>query len=154
VLRGGLHWRMPIQYVVHQMPLVTITQGKIGYIFARDGQPLYPAQTLATNITARDFQDVEGFLKNGGQRGPQRLILREGTYAINLLQFIVITEGRVFSMPLNREEAAIIQNMATFIGERKGFTPVVIKDTDDLVGIVTVHDGPIASHRVRSSPRL
>jgi len=142
VLRGGLHWRMPIQYVVHQMPLVTITQGKIGYIFARDGQPLHPTQVLASNVTARDFQDVDGFIKNGGQRGPQRLILREGTYAINLLQFIVITEGRVYSMPLNREEAAIIQNMATFIAERKGFTPVVIKDTDDLVGIVTVHDGP------------
>jgi uncharacterized membrane protein YqiK len=142
VLRGGLHWRMPIQYVVHQMPLVTITQGKIGYIFARDGQPLPPTQVLASNVTARDFQDVDGFIKNGGQRGPQRLILREGTYAINLMQFIVITEGRVYSMPLNREEVAVIQNMATFIGERKGFTPVVIKDTDDLVGIVTVHDGP------------
>ncbi|MBI5935211.1 MAG: flotillin family protein [Chloroflexi bacterium] len=142
VLRGGLHWRMPIQYVVHQMPLVTITQGKIGYIFARDGKPLDPTQVLASNVTARDFQDVDAFIKEGGQRGPQRLILREGTYAINLMQFIVITEGRVYSMPLNREEVAVIQNMATFIGERKGFTPVVIKDTDDLVGIVTVHDGP------------
>lgn len=141
-LRGGLHWRMPIQYVVHQMPLVTITQGKIGYIFARDGKPLDPAQVLASNVTARDFQDVEGFIKSGGQRGPQRLILREGTYAINLMQFIVITEGRVYSMPLSRDEAVVIQNMATSIGERKGFTPVIIKDTDDLVGIVTVHDGP------------
>ena len=142
VLRGGLHWLMPIQYVVHMMPLVTITQGKIGYIFARDGKPLDPTEVLASNVTARDFQDVEAFLKSGGQRGPQRLILREGTYAINLLQFIVITEGRVYSLPLNRDEAAVIQAMATSIGERKGFTPVIIKDTDDLVGIVTVHDGP------------
>ncbi len=142
VLRGGLHWLMPIQYVVHMMPLVTITQGKIGYIFARDGKPLDPTQVLASNVTARDFQDVETFLKDGGQRGPQRLILREGTYAINLLQFIVITEGRVYSLPLNREEAAVIQNMAASIAERRGFTPVIIKDTDDLVGIVTVHDGP------------
>ncbi|MEW6029484.1 MAG: SPFH domain-containing protein [Chloroflexota bacterium] len=142
VLRGGLHWLMPIQYVVHMMPLVTITQGKIGYIFARDGKPLDPTQVLASNVDAKDFQDVEAFLKAGGQRGPQRLILREGTYAINLLQFIVITEGRVYSLPMNREEAAVIQNMATSISERKGFTPVIIKDTDDLVGIVTVHDGP------------
>ncbi len=142
VLRGGLHWLMPIQYTVHSAPLVTITQGKIGYVFARDGKPLEPAQVLASNVTANDFQDVEAFLKNGGQRGPQRLILREGTYAINLLQFVVITEGRVYSLPLSREEAVIIQNMAQSITERKGFTPVVIKDTDDLVGIVTVHDGP------------
>src|SRR3990172_3741040 len=103
VLRGGMHWLMPIQYIVHMMPLVTITQGKIGYIFARDGKPLDPTQVLASNVDAKDFQDVEAFLKAGGQRGPQRLILREGTYAINLLQFIVITEGRVYSLPLNRE---------------------------------------------------
>ena len=32
--------------------------------------------------------------------------------------------------------------MAAVIGERQGFTPVVIKGADDFVGIVTVHDGP------------
>ncbi len=142
VLRGGLHWLMPIQYVVHMMPLVTITQGKIGYIFARDGKPLDPTQVLASNVDAKDFQDVRAFLKAGGQRGPQRLILREGTYAINLLQFIVITEGRVYSLSLNRDETAVIQGMATSIAERRGFQPIIIKDTDDLVGVVTVHDGP------------
>ena len=44
ILRGGLHYLMPIQYVVHTMPLVTISQGKVGYIFARDGKQLDPAQ--------------------------------------------------------------------------------------------------------------
>ncbi len=142
VLRGGLHYLMPIQYVVHMMPLITIPQGKIGYIFARDGKPLEPTQTLASNVTAHDFQDVDTFLKNGGQRGPQRLILREGTYAFNLVQFVVMTEGRIYTLPLSREENETIQKMAEVINERKGFRPVIIKDTDDLVGIVTVHDGP------------
>jgi len=142
VLRGGIHYLMPVQYVVHIAPLVTITQGKIGYIFARDGAQLAPDQTLASNVQVSDFQDVEAFLKNGGQRGPQRRILREGTYAINLMQFVVITEEKVYSLPLNRDEAQVIQRMAEVIGERKGFRPVVIKDTDDLAGIVTVHDGP------------
>lgn len=142
VLRGGLHYLMPIQYVVHMMPLVTISQGKIGYVFARDGRQLEQTQVLASNVEANDFQDVESFLKNGGQRGPQRRILREGTYAFNLMQFVVMTEGRVYSLPLSREEMAVIQTMADTIQERQGFRPVVIKDTDDLVGIVTVHDGP------------
>ena len=62
VLRGGLHYLMPIQYVVHMMPLVTIPQGKIGYIFARDGKQLEPTQVLASNVSAHDFQDVEAFL--------------------------------------------------------------------------------------------
>ncbi len=142
MLRGGLHYLMPIQYVVHVVPLVTIPQGKIGYIFARDGKPLEPAQVLALNVTASEFQDAEAFLKDGGQRGPQRRILREGTYAINLVQFVVITEEKVYSLPMSRDEAEIIHRMAGFIAERNGFRPVVIKDTDDLVGIVTVHDGP------------
>jgi len=35
-------------YKVHVMPLVTISQGKIGYVFARDGVPLTPGQTLGS----------------------------------------------------------------------------------------------------------
>ena len=89
-----------------------------------------------------DFQDVESFLKNGGQRGPQRRVLREGTYAINLVQFIVITDERVYSLPLSREDEQVIQSMAKVIGERDGFRPIVIKDTDDKIGIVTAMDGP------------
>ena len=142
VLRGGLHYLFPIQYRVHIEPLVTITQGKVGYVFTRDGVPLPATQTLASNVTANDFQDVAAFLRNGGQRGPQRQILREGTYAINLAQFIVITEERIYYLPLNRGEETIIRNMAQVIAERNGFRPVVIKDSDDLTGIVTVHDGP------------
>ncbi|HND48237.1 MAG TPA: SPFH domain-containing protein [Anaerolineales bacterium] len=142
VLRGGLHYRMPIQYAIHIAPLVTITQGKIGYVFARDGAPLEPAQVLASNVTAHDFQDVTTFLKNGGQKGPQRLILREGTYAFNLMQFVVITEERVYSLPLSRDDTAVIVRMAEVIKERDGFRPVIIKDGDDKIGIVTVHDGP------------
>ncbi len=142
VLRGGLHYLMPIQYVVRLVPLVTIPQGKMGYIFARDGKLLEPTQALATNETAFDFQDVDGFFKNGGQRGPQRRVLREGTFAINLVQFIVLTDERVYSMPLSREEMGVIQGMANVIAERGGFVPVIIKDTDDKIGIATVHDGP------------
>jgi uncharacterized membrane protein YqiK len=142
VLRGGLHYLIPIQYNVHIAPLVTITQGRIGYIFARDGEPLSTMQVLATNVSANNFQDVTDFLTNGGQRGPQRQILREGTYAINLAQFVVITEERVYYLPLSRDDQTVIQNMATVIGERNGFSPVVIKDSDDRIGIVTVHDGP------------
>ena len=143
VLRGGLHFLMPVQYAVHIAPLVTITQGKIGYVFARDGAPLAPDQVLASNAQTNDYQDVVAFLGAGGQRGPQRRVLREGTYAINLVQFVVITEEKVYnSLPLNREEDEIIRRMAGVIGERAGFRPVVIKDVDDTIGIVTVHDGP------------
>lgn len=142
ILRGGLHYLVPFQFRVHIEPLVTIPQGKIGYVYARDGVQLSAMQVLASNITATDFQDVTNFLANGGQRGPQRQILREGTYAINLAQFVVITEGKTYFLPLSRDDDAAIKTMADVIGQRRGFNPVVIKDSDDLAGIVTIHDGP------------
>lgn len=142
LLRGGVHFLAPFQYAVHRASLVTIPQGKMGYIFARDGEQLSPTQTLASNAVVKDFEDVTAFLTKGGQRGPQRMILREGTYAINLAQFVVLTEGKVYSLSLSREEEEIVQRMADLIGERQGFRTVVIKDADDMIGVITVHDGP------------
>src|SRR6266508_3416650 len=141
-LRGGVHYLLPSQYKVHIHPLVTIPQGKIGYVFARDGAQLPPTQALASNAVASELQDAAAFLRAGGQRGPQRKILREGTYAINLAQFVVITTDRVYFLPLEKSDVQIFQRMTQVIQERSGFDPVVIKGTDDLVGIVTVHDGP------------
>ncbi|MEZ4865634.1 MAG: SPFH domain-containing protein [Caldilineaceae bacterium] len=142
LLRGGIHLLPPFQYAVHRASLVTIPQGRMGYIFARDGEQLSPTQALASNAVVKDFEDVTAFLTKGGQRGPQRMILREGTYAINLAQFVVLTEGKVYSLSLSREEEEIVQRMADLIGERNGFRTVVIKDADDMIGVVTVHDGP------------
>jgi uncharacterized membrane protein YqiK len=142
VMRGGFHILTRLQYKVHTVSLVTITQGKIGYIFARDGRQLEPTQSLASNIKAGNFEDVVTFLSDGGQRGPQRKILREGTYAINLAQFAVITEEHVYFLPLNPNEDQVFLQMARLIGDRGGFRPIVIKGADDQIGIVTVHDGP------------
>jgi uncharacterized membrane protein YqiK len=142
VLRGGWHWLKPFQYRVHKMPLVTIPQGEIGYIFARDGQPLPPTQTLASNLRAHDFQDAAAFLRAGGQKGPQRMILREGTYAFNLALFVVLTRDHLYYLPLDRSEEVVFAKMSQLIGERDGFRPVIIRGAEDRIAIVTVHDGP------------
>ncbi|HTR83325.1 MAG TPA: SPFH domain-containing protein [Reyranella sp.] len=142
VLRGGFQFFFPFQYRIHREPLVTIPQGQIGYVFARDGQPLNPTQTLASNQAALDFLDARAFLLAGGQKGPQRAILREGTYAINLAQFVVITRERIYGLKLDRDDTALFSKMAEVIGEREGFEAVVIKDAEDMIGVVTVHDGP------------
>ena len=145
LLRGGWHLLMPFQYRLHMVPLVTIAQGKIGYVFARDGEALPASQALACNQSANDFQDVAHFLSHGGQKGPQRKLLREGTYPINLAQFCVITSERTHYLPLERSEEATFVHMAQLIESRHGFEPIVIKDADDSVGVVTVHDGPSLS---------
>ena len=76
-----------------RVPLVTVPQGKIGYVYARDGEPLGPSQTLGRVVACNNFQDARSFLRANrrarsgaavGQRGRQRAILREGVYAMNL----------------------------------------------------------------------
>jgi uncharacterized membrane protein YqiK len=142
VLRGGIHFRTPLMYKVHVMPLVTISQGKIGYVFARDGVPLTPGQTLG-KVVGGTFQDVRAFMEVGGQRGPQRQILREGTYAFNLAQFIIITDSRIYYLPMGAAaEQGTIQAMAQHLNAVDGFSPIVIKGADDKTGIITVNDGP------------
>ena len=142
VLRGGYHFLFPFQYRVHAQPLVTIPQGQIGYVFARDGAPLGPTQTLASNARTADFLDVRNFLTAGGQKGPQRMILREGTYAINLAQFVIITREHIYGLMLEANDASLFGEMQNVIAERGGFDAVVIKDSQDMIGVVTVHDGP------------
>jgi len=144
VLRGGLHVFFPFMYRIHKSDLVTVGQGKIAYVFARDGVPLGPSQVLGANDTEdrSDFQDARRFLIGGGQKGPQRKILREGTYAINTTQFAIITDERVYGHVLSAQERVVLESMQLTISERWGFTPFVLSTEHDLVGIVTVHDGP------------
>jgi uncharacterized membrane protein YqiK len=132
LLRGGVHfglWRW--QYRIHKVQLVTVPQGKIGYVYARDGQPLEPSQTLGRVVHSNNFQDARAFLgEEGGdlgQRGRQRAILREGVYAINLALFVVITEDVVYRLSLQG-----VQELETLVSWQKqlrqidGFSPVVV----------------------------
>ena len=165
LLRGGLHWGLwRWQYRIHKTPLVTIPQGKIGYVYARDGQPLTAGQTLGSVVPCNHFQDAVTFLKGDGkssrvgQRGRQLAILREGVYAVNPALFVVITENAVFALAhlLTVQERSAIATWRDELLEIDGFNPIVIgkpmKAIDplhpekemlvDSIGIVTVHDGP------------
>lgn len=138
ILRGGLHfglWRW--QYAVHKFPLITIKQGRIGYIFSRGGEELHPSQTLARVVSCNNFQDARTFLGKG-QKGRQRGILREGVYAINIALFNVITEDQVFTI----EYAKSLEEWQNQLRELDGFTPLIISGHTDQIGIVTVHEGP------------
>jgi len=143
IIRGGIHFLSPLMFKVHMCPLVTVPQGQIAYVFARDGKPLEPIQTLGKIIPeGSNFQNAKAFLLNGGQKGPQRGIIREGTYAFNLAQFIILTQDKMYYLPMGtKSDEMTIVRMAELLKERDGFRPLVIKGGDDKAGIVTVHDG-------------
>ena len=145
LLRGGVHfgfWRW--QYRVHVCPLVTVPQGKIGYVYARDGLPLPPSQTLGNVVESNNFQDARAFLVGQvsnlsdkrqvgnlphiGRRGRQLAILREGVYAINPALFIVLTEDAVYTLRslLSNHELAKVRSWQDELKVIDGFEPVVI----------------------------
>ena len=142
LLRGGFHLLFPFQYRVHRTDLITVPQGEIGYLFARDGRPLEPGQSLAGNTEADDFENVREFLAKGGQKGPQRKVLREGMYAINVAQFVVLTRAKTYALSLSGSDGETIESMRGQIEARGGFHPIVINDAKDVMAVVTVHDGP------------
>ena len=162
VLRGGLHYFFPFQYRVHKADLVTIPQGEIGYIFARDGHDLLDGQALGRTVDT-GVEDVAAFLKAGGQKGPQRMILREGTYALNVAQFAIITASHVHGLLLSQDERGTIEQMGTVLSQRGGFSPVVIvgrqataneENSHDMLGVVTIHDGPVLPPDEIVAPRV
>src|SRR5580704_19550584 len=128
ILRGGIHVFFPFTYRIHMSDLVTVGQGKIAYVFARDGASLGASQVLAANDTEEksDFQDARKFLVGGGQKGPQRKVLREGTYAINTTQFAIIADERVYGHALSPQERSVLDSMKQTIADRDGFAPVML----------------------------
>jgi uncharacterized membrane protein YqiK len=161
LLRGGVHLGyLRWQYALHKVRLVTISEGKIGYVYARDGVPLPSGQTLGRIVECNNFQNAAAFLSgpNAGQRGRQRGILREGVYAINLAVFTVVTESKVFALAdlMEKSEWQAIHQWRGALQEVDGFSPIVIGGkilTDDplvegqqcevdSIGIVTIHEGP------------
>lgn len=147
VLRGGFHfklWRW--QYRIHKVNLVTVPQGKIGYVYARDGLPLEPSQTLGRVAHCNNFQDARAFLLGTGdettvgQRGRQRAILREGVYAINLAMFVVICEDAVYRLNMgNQRETETLLGWQNELRKIDGFSPVVVGAP--LLGTVLPADG-------------
>jgi hypothetical protein len=162
LLRGGAHaFFFPWQYRIHRESLVSIPEGKIGYVYSRDGDPLTPVQTLGRVIACHNFQDARRFLAGGGQRGRQRAILREGVYAINLALFVVVAEDRVYQGPVRERNHQLYTGWQAQLHDIGGFDPIVVgsgaplrhdeaEPTDDPagasardnIGVVTIHDGP------------
>jgi uncharacterized membrane protein YqiK len=151
LIRGGLHFFPPWQYRIHRQQMITVQS--LAYVYARDGKPLPAGQTLAQTPDGVFFEDARGFLTGGGQRGPQRQIVRQGVYAFNTALFVVMTGDKVYAIDVGSDGEAL-DLMRRTIEDRNGFEPVIIRDTDDVIGIVTVHDGPVLEHGAIIAPAV
>ncbi len=92
-LAPGLHfWLWPWQYVVTRQKFISIEEGHVGVVEARDGHPLSGGRVLAKMVECGSYQNARAFLTNGGERGPQIAVIPPGTYRINTSLFSVAME--------------------------------------------------------------
>jgi uncharacterized membrane protein YqiK len=92
-LAPGVHfWLWPWQYEVIRQKFVTVRQGMIGVVEARDGKTPSDGRVLGRKVDSDSFQNARAFLQSGGERGPQIAVIPPGTYRINTVLFTIVEE--------------------------------------------------------------
>lgn len=100
----------PGLFTVQLAGAAIIQENQVGLVEALDGQALDPRDYVAASVTNHNnYQNADEFLKQGGQRGPQKDLLLPGTYYINPLMFKVIPERAGEVKP--GEVAVIVSNI-------------------------------------------
>ena len=89
-LAPGLYFGMWFwQYDITMQPFTIVEQGMIGLVMAKDGREIPTGHILARKVVSDNYQDAEGFLQNGGQKGRQSNYITAGSYRINTFLFDV-----------------------------------------------------------------
>ncbi|MGL4759650.1 MAG: SPFH domain-containing protein, partial [Patescibacteria group bacterium] len=89
-LDPGRHFLFPSwMYEVIKDKAIQIDTDEIGIVKAKDGASLPSGKMFGKVIECSDFQDGRAFINQGGQRGQQLGILRNGIYRINPKLFAV-----------------------------------------------------------------
>jgi uncharacterized membrane protein YqiK len=106
-LASGIHYGYwPWQYNVQNEPLTQISAGYIGVVESRDGGPLIDGHIIGLHVDCDMFQDARAFLTKGGQRGPQAMVMPEGSFRINSLLFSVT---KVPLTIINKNQIGIVE---------------------------------------------
>ena len=89
VIPPGTYRINPLLFTVSLADAISVPQGQVGVVEARDGKPIPSGRVIAHQVTCDSYQDGSAFLSGGGERGPQMALIAPGTYRINTLLFDV-----------------------------------------------------------------
>jgi regulator of protease activity HflC (stomatin/prohibitin superfamily) len=156
LLTAGLRVKPWPWYTVTRHPLVQIPAGQIGVVIAQVGDPLpIGAKSALYKPEFGSFQDVGAFMRNGGEKGVQRIVLPPGTVAaIHPVGFLVVALNHVYGVPVADEYVSLLNRAGgglthqTFGLSDQHMMVVRIQPqttTDgrliDMVGIITTLEG-------------
>ncbi|HKQ74650.1 MAG TPA: SPFH domain-containing protein [Blastocatellia bacterium] len=100
----------PGLFTVQLYDATVINENQVGLVEALDGAALNPRDYVAAPVQGHNnFQNGDGFINRGGQRGPQKDLLLPGTYYVNPHLFKVIPEKAGEVKP--GEVAVIVSNV-------------------------------------------
>jgi uncharacterized membrane protein YqiK len=117
----------PWKVKVEKVRLIVVPSGQLALVIANDGAAVSADRVLGREVPCDSFQDAEGFLLHGGEKGRQLHMLTTGQYRINPALFEVVTAAKASAYGLTAAQLEVYRVSA------------------DRVGIVTALDGrPIA----------
>ena len=154
LLMPGLRLKLWPLYTVTRHPMVQIPAGQIGVVIAQVGAPLpIGAKSAAYKAEFGSFEDIQGFVAKGGEKGVQRPVLSPGTVApIHPVGFLVITRDHVYGLPID-ERYVTLAGKGGLTAAAFGLTsrqlevlriqPTTTDDNkiQDMIGIVTALEG-------------
>ncbi|MEZ0538884.1 SPFH domain-containing protein [Fibrella arboris] len=84
ILTPGTYRINPYAFTVTMAPMTDVKENMVGIITALDGAPLQPGQIAGKQVEGHNnFQNIDSFLQNGGNRGLQPQVVLAGSYYIN-----------------------------------------------------------------------
>jgi len=156
LLTAGLRFKLWPWYTVTRHPLVQIPAGQIGVVIAQVGNPLpIGAKSAIYKPEFGSFQDIAAFMRNGGEKGVQRIVLPPGTVAaIHPVGFLVVALNHVYGVPvadeyvslLNRAGGGLTHQTFGLIDQQMMVVRIQPRTTAegrliDMVGIITTLEG-------------
>lgn len=117
ILGPGFHFLIPFIYKKTYHDFKVILPGQVGLVTAITGAPLPGDKIMAKPVDCDMFQNGEAFLKHGGQKGRQLVILPEGEYRINPHLFDVSIQRGV---NIAEDEIGLVESIAGQRVQRAG----------------------------------
>jgi uncharacterized membrane protein YqiK len=89
ILPPGEYQINPHLFTIDIEDAVVIGENEVGIVESVAGKPCAIGRIFAEPVDCDHFQDSDAFLRNGGQKGPQIVVLPPGNYRINTALFRV-----------------------------------------------------------------